>query len=67
MAIPKIPVSQHQKMAPGPPKATAVETPIMFPVPKVAASVVERAAKGDTPDFLATVVSESKDTLSETL
>ena len=38
---------QHQKMAPGPPRATAVETPIIFPVPRVAARVVESAEKGE--------------------
>lgn len=45
--MPRIPVIQHQKMAPGPPRATAVETPIILPVPSVAASVVERAPKGE--------------------
>lgn len=45
--MPRIPVIQHQKIAPGPPRATAVETPMIFPVPRVAASVVERAEKGD--------------------
>ena len=40
-----MPVTQHQKIAPGPPSATAVDTPMMFPVPKVAARVVERVAK----------------------
>ena len=38
--MPRIPVIQHQKMAPGPPRATAVETPMMLPVPRVAARVV---------------------------
>lgn len=45
--MPRIPVIQHQKMAPGPPRATAVETPMMFPVPSVAARVVESAEKGE--------------------
>ena len=45
--MPRIPVIQHQKMAPGPPRATAVETPMMLPVPRVAARVVARAEKGD--------------------
>ena len=31
-------------MAPGPPRATAVDTPTMLPVPIVAARVAERAA-----------------------
>lgn len=43
--MPKIPVIQHQKMAPGPPRATAVETPIILPVPRVAARVVANVAK----------------------
>lgn len=43
--MPKMPVTQHQKTAPGPPKAIAVETPMIFPVPRVAARVVERVAK----------------------
>lgn len=45
--MPRIPVIQHQKIAPGPPRATAVETPMIFPVPRVAARVVERAEKGE--------------------
>ena len=40
---PKTPVIQHQKTAPGPPRATAVPTPIIFPVPMVDASAVVRA------------------------
>ena len=43
--MPSTPVSQHQKIAPGPPNATAVETPMIFPVPNVAASVVDKAAR----------------------
>ena len=43
--MPKIPVTQHQNMAPGPPMATAEDTPTIFPVPSVAASVVLRAEK----------------------
>ena len=42
--MPKIPVIQHQKIAPGPPRAMAVETPMIFPVPRVAARVVARVA-----------------------
>ena len=41
--IPSIPVSQHQNTAPGPPKATAVATPMILPVPMVAASDVANA------------------------
>ena len=43
VAMPKTPVSQHQNTAPGPPNATAVATPMMFPVPMVAASEVASA------------------------
>ena len=43
VAIPKIPVNQHHSTAPGPPKATAVATPTMFPVPMVAAKAVAKA------------------------
>ncbi len=43
--MPRMPVSQHQKTAPGPPRATAVETPMILPVPRVAARVVARAPK----------------------
>ena len=43
VAIPNTPVIQHQKMAPGPPRATAVATPTMLPVPMVAASEVASA------------------------
>ncbi len=42
-----MPVSQHQKTAPGPPRATAVETPMILPVPRVAARVVARAPKAE--------------------
>ena len=41
--IPKIPVSQHHRTAPGPPSATAVATPTILPVPMVAASAVASA------------------------
>ena len=43
--MPRKPVIQHQKTAPGPPNATAVERPMILPVPSVAASVVAREAK----------------------
>ena len=46
--IPSTPVSQHQNTAPGPPRATAVPTPTMLPVPMVAARAVARAANCDT-------------------
>lgn len=41
--IPKIPVIHIQKIAPGPPAAMAVPTPIIFPVPKVADKAVHKA------------------------
>ena len=40
VAMPKTPVSHIQSTAPGPPAATAVDTPTMLPVPMVAASAV---------------------------
>ncbi len=43
VAIPKTPVIQHQRTAPGPPSATAVATPIILPVPIVAAKDVAKA------------------------
>ena len=49
--MPKTPVSQHQKTAPGPPNATAVATPMMFPVPIVAARAVASAPNCDTSPF----------------
>ncbi|MPM99953.1 hypothetical protein SDC9_147148 [bioreactor metagenome] len=60
VAIPKRPVNQHQKIAPGPPKATAVATPTILPVPTVAASAVQRSPKLFTsplPSFLAVKIS----------
>ena len=48
VAMPKTPVSQHHNTAPGPPKAIAVPTPTIFPVPMVAASDVAKAAKAET-------------------
>jgi hypothetical protein len=41
--MPKTPVSHIQRTAPGPPAATAVATPTMFPVPIVAARAVVSA------------------------
>lgn len=43
--MPRIPVSQHHRTAPGPPSATAVDMPMIFPVPSVAARVVMSAEK----------------------
>ena len=48
VAMPKMPVTMHQKTAPGPPRQTAVATPTTLPVPMVEASATERAAKGET-------------------
>ena len=44
--IPKTPVSQHQNTAPGPPRAMAVATPMILPVPMVAARAVARLRTG---------------------
>ena len=41
--MPSIPVSQHHNTAPGPPSETAVATPMIFPVPMVAANEVANA------------------------
>ena len=49
--MPNTPVSQHQNTAPGPPKATAVATPMMLPVPMVAAREVASAPNCDTSPF----------------
>ena len=46
--IPKRPVSQHHNTAPGPPSDTAVATPIILPVPMVAAKAVANAPNCDT-------------------
>ena len=43
VAIPKTPVSQHHRTAPGPPNAIAVPTPMIFPVPIVDARAVVKA------------------------
>ena len=43
VAMPNTPVSQHQSTAPGPPRAMAVDTPMMLPVPMVAARAVASA------------------------
>ena len=48
VAMPKTPVSQHHSTAPGPPKAMAVDTPMILPVPIVAASAVASEANCDT-------------------
>ena len=46
VAMPKMPASQHQNTAPGPPRAIAVPTPTILPVPMVEARAVAREAKG---------------------
>ena len=43
--MPKTPVNHIQNSAPGPPAATAVATPMMLPVPIVAAKAVVSAPK----------------------
>ena len=46
--MPNTPVSQHQNTAPGPPRAMAVATPMMLPVPMVAARAVAKEPNCDT-------------------
>ena len=46
--MPKNADTHIQKIAPGPPMASAVATPAMLPVPAEAASAVHMAAKGET-------------------
>ena len=59
--MPKTPVSQHQNTAPGPPRAMAVPTPMILPVPRVEAREVERAAKGlISPSESGSLVRESR-------
>ena len=48
VAMPNRPVSHIQSTAPGPPMATAVPTPMMFPVPMVEDRAVVRAPNWDT-------------------
>jgi len=48
VAIPNTPVSHIHRTAPGPPRAMAVATPTIFPVPIVAASAVVSAPKCPT-------------------
>ena len=48
VAMPKTPVSQHHNTAPGPPRAMAVATPMILPVPMVAASAVASEPNCDT-------------------
>ena len=48
VAIPNTPVSQVHRTAPGPPRAIAVPTPIILPVPMVAARAVVNAPNCDT-------------------
>ena len=45
VAIPTKPVTHIQKIAPGPPRAIAVPTPAILPVPTVAAKEVIKAPK----------------------
>ena len=51
VAIPTRADTSIQTRAPGPPATSAVATPTIFPVPMVAARVVIRAEKGETPLF----------------
>ena len=46
--IPSKPATIIQKVAPGPPKLTAIATPAIFPNPTVAAHAVQRACLCDT-------------------
>ena len=48
VAMPKKPVIQHHSTAPGPPSATAVATPTILPVPRVAARAVASAPNCET-------------------
>ena len=58
--MPNTPVSQHHSTAPGPPKAMAVATPMMLPVPMVAARAVASEANCDTsPSALRSRFNES--------
>ena len=45
VAMPKNAANHIQKSAPGPPAEIAVATPIIFPVPTVAANAVHNAPK----------------------
>ena len=47
MTMPASAESHSQKIAPGPPVATASATPTMLPVPSVAASAVHTAWNGE--------------------
>ena len=61
VAIPKTPVSQHQRTAPGPPRAMAVPTPMIFPVPIVEARAVVRAPNWLTsPSALVSLVTDRR-------
>ena len=60
VAIPKKPANQHHSTAPGPPRVMAVATPMMFPVPIVAANEVASAPNWLTsPDDPSSLVNES--------
>ena len=45
VAIPTMALIHIQKTAPGPPTAIATATPLMFPIPTVAASALAKASK----------------------
>ena len=51
VAIPKIPVTHIHKTAPGPPKAIAVPTPMIFPVPIVEDNAVVKAPNCEISPF----------------
>ena len=60
VAIPKTPVNQIQRTAPGPPSAMAVPTPMMFAVPTVEARAVVSAPNCETsPGASGSLVTES--------
>ena len=46
--MPNIPANIIQKVAPGPPRLTAIATPAIFPKPTVAAVAVHKACLWDT-------------------
>ena len=48
VAMPRKPDTHIQKTAPGPPRQIAPATPMIFPVPTVAARAVHRACRGVT-------------------
>ena len=61
VAMPKTPVNQHHSTAPGPPSDTAVATPMMLPVPIVAARAVASDPNCDTsPEAPGSRVTDSR-------